>query len=150
MNYRRKLEMARAAAPQTEVVPAQDAEPAVSPKTDFVEEEPEVIEIEAPEVVAEVLTENEDPSEMMTPEAEAELSDDEAAENTELLYADASEDAESESSEDAEPEAKEVSMTLKKEDLLEIARKRGVQVSARATKAAIIEAIEKASEDTES
>lgn len=39
-----------------------------------------------------------------------------------------------------------LSMSMKKEELLEAAKRRGVQVSSRATKAAIIEAIEKAAE----
>ena len=51
--------------------------------------------------------------------------------------------------EDAGREKPELSMSMKKEELLEAARERGVQVSARATKAAIIEAIEKATEETE-
>ena len=40
-------------------------------------------------------------------------------------------------------------MAMKKEELLEAARERGVQISSRATKAAIIEAIEKADNETE-
>ena len=40
----------------------------------------------------------------------------------------------------------ELSMSMKKEELRAAARERGVNVSARATKAAIIEAIEKAEE----
>ena len=50
---------------------------------------------------------------------------------------------------DAAPETPELSLSMKKEELLEAARARGVKVSARATKAAIIEAIEKAEAETE-
>jgi hypothetical protein len=57
-------------------------------------------------------------------------------------------EAEAESNDEAEGEAEEplpeLSMSMKKEDLLQAARERGVQVSSRATKAAIIEAVEKA------
>jgi post-segregation antitoxin (ccd killing protein) len=52
----------------------------------------------------------------------------------------------------AEAAAEEItalSMSMKKEELLEAAKERGVKVSARATKAAIIEAIEKAAEATD-
>ena len=49
--------------------------------------------------------------------------------------------------EEAIPDAPELSMSMKKEELLEAARMKGVQVSSRATKAAIIEAIEKAAEE---
>ena len=44
------------------------------------------------------------------------------------------------------PGKPELSMSMKKEELLEAARERGIKVSSRATKAAIIEAIEKAEE----
>lgn len=44
------------------------------------------------------------------------------------------------------PQAPAVSMSMKKEELLEAARKAGVKVSSKATKAEILEAIEKASE----
>jgi post-segregation antitoxin (ccd killing protein) len=40
-------------------------------------------------------------------------------------------------------------MTMKKEELLEAARERGVKVSSRATKTDIIEAIKKAAEETD-
>ena len=54
-----------------------------------------------------------------------------------------------EAAEDVRAEKPELSMSMKKEELLEAARERGVQISSRATKAAIIEAIEKADNETE-
>ena len=139
MNLRRKLEKARAAAP--EVPPEAETEPAPMPASDErVTVTPEVVITEAPS--AEVY-----------PEAvydEGEASIEETAKDSETA-APAEEPAAENAAEESEEasDMHELSMSMKKEELLEAARMRGVQVSSRATKAAIIEAIEKATEETE-
>ncbi len=62
----------------------------------------------------------------------------------EVIISEAGEVFEEAAEQAAEPESPVLSMSMKKEELLEAAREKGIQVSPRATKAAIIEAIEKA------
>ncbi len=62
----------------------------------------------------------------------------------EVIISEAGEVFEEAAEQAAEPESPVLSMSMKKEELLEAAREKGIQVSSRATKAAIIEAIEKA------
>ena len=138
MNLRRKLEKARVAAP--EVTP--EAEPVSMPEADErVTVTPEVIITEEP--VTEMKPEAADAGDGVSIEETAEFS--EAEETAEVP---ATENI-SETSEEDPADMPELSMSMKKEELLEAARMRGVQVSSRATKAAIIEAIEKATEKTD-
>jgi hypothetical protein len=134
MNLRRHLEKARAEAQKNDSAPMPAAAqlPAPEPVTDAKEAElliPE--ENQAEESVIEVIPE------VVIQETEGSAADEESGEP----YV--------EIAEDAGREKPELSMSMKKEELLEAARERGVQVSARATKAAIIEAIEKAENETD-
>ena len=127
MNYRRHMEQARKAAPVPEPAP----EPDIKEEISIPEAEPVIPEAEP--VIPEEQT-AEEPVVEVTPEVviiEPEAAAPEPEEQPE------------------EPELPELSMSMKKEELLEAARKKGIQVSSRATKAAIIEAIEKAAEETE-
>jgi hypothetical protein len=152
MNLRRKLETARAAAPEPKrpVPPEAEAEVEPEPVLMPAAEEPvtvipEVIITEAPaaEGQSEVVeTEAEVPAEEPEEAAEAEEAA-ETEETEETAEVPAAENTAETAEEDA-ADIPELSMSMKKEELLEAARRRGVQVSARATKAAIIEAIEKA------
>ena len=129
MNYRRHMEQARKAAPVPEPAPA--PEPDIKEEISIPEAEPVIPEAEP--VNPEEQT-AEEPVVEVTPEVviiEPEAAAPEPEEQPE------------------EPELPELSMSMKKEELLEAARERGIQVSSRATKAAIIEAIEKAAEETE-
>ena len=114
MNYMRHMEQARRNAPATE------PEPAPAPEPEVKEAEPVIPEIQqAEEPVAEVVPE------VVITEAGV------AVEEPEVQT--------------GEPDAvPELSMSMKKEELLAAAREKGIQISSRATKAAIIEAIEKA------
>ena len=129
MNYRRHMEQARKAAP----VP----EPAPAPEPDIKEE------ISSPE------------AEPVIPEAEPVNPEEQTAEEPvvevtpEVVIIEPEAAAPEPEEQPEEPELPELSMSMKKEELLEAARERGIQVSSRATKAAIIEAIEKAAEETE-
>ena len=129
MNYRRHMEQARKTAPVPEPAPA--PEPDIKEEISIPEAEPVIPEAEP--VIPEEQT-AEEPVVEVTPEVviiEPEAAAPEPEEQPE------------------EPELPELSMSMKKEELLEAARERGIQVSSRATKAAIIEAIEKAAEETE-
>lgn len=114
------------------------AEPEVKPV------EPEVKAAE-PEVID--VTETASAAEVSDEPVVVELSE-EAVEAAKTEDVPEEAEAEAESNDEAEGEAEEplpeLSMSMKKEDLLQAARERGVQVSSRATKAAIIEAVEKA------
>lgn len=114
MNYMRHMEQARRNAPATE------PEPAPAPEPEVKEAEPVIPEIQqAEEPVAEVVPE------VVITEAGV------AVEEPEVQT--------------GEPDAvPELSMSMKKEELLAAAREKGIQISSRATKVAIIEAIEKA------
>lgn len=145
MNLRRHLDQVRKEAPAAKAVPETDTAEA---EQKVKETEPEIQEIKtAEEPVIEVTPEvvgTEDAGEKLPDEETAVTGDDETAE--------ASEPAEQTSEEqviEAAPEIPEPNMSMKKEELLEAARARGVNVSARATKAEIIEAIEKSAEVTE-
>ena len=124
MNLRRHLEKARAAAPAAEPQPA----------TEAVLEEPEVAE-PAIDITTEI-------AEAETTVAEIAQTAVEAVEGAEVT-----EEISALPEEEAAPADNAVSMLMKKEELLEVARKRGVSVSSRATKAMIIEAIQKATEN---
>lgn len=106
--------------------------------------EPEVKPVE-PEVID--VTETASAAEVSDEPVVVELSE-EAVEAAKTEDVPEEAEAEAESNDEAEGEAEEplpeLSMSMKKEDLLQAARERGVQVSSRATKAAIIEAVEKA------
>ncbi|MBQ6440609.1 MAG: RDD family protein [Mogibacterium sp.] len=142
MNLRRHLEKARAEAQKTEqvsmTVPAPSPEPV-----------PDVQEAEAD--IPEVRTEAEPDIEVIPEiaESETEEANGESTEAELIVTEDAAEEDAEEIAEDTEPDIPVLSMSMKKEELLEAARERGVQVSTRATKAAIIEAIEKAADITE-
>jgi uncharacterized RDD family membrane protein YckC len=114
MNYIRHMEQARRNAPPAETAPAPAPEPEIK------ETEPVIPEVQqAEEPVVEVVPE--------------------------VVITEAGEAAEEPEVQSEEPEAvPELSMSMKKEELLAAAREKGIQISARATKAAIIEAIEKA------
>lgn len=114
MNYMRHMEQARRNAPATE------PEPAPAPEPEVKEAEPVIPEIQqAEEPVAEVVPE--------------------------VVITEAGEAVEEPEVQTGEPDAvPELSMSMKKEELLAAAREKGIQISSRATKAAIIEAIEKA------
>ena len=114
MNYMRHMEQARRNAPATE------PEPAPAPEPEVKEAEPVIPEIQqAEEPVAEVVPE--------------------------VVITEAGEAVEEPEVQTGEPDAvPELSMSMKKEELLAAARGKGIQISSRATKAAIIEAIEKA------
>ena len=133
MNYKRHLEQAHKAAPTP--VPEPVSEPASEPVP-----EPEIKEAET---VTPDVQEAEEPvievtAEIMETETEAEEAVEEETEET----------AEN-NTEENKTDIPELSMSMKKEELLETARARGVSVSSRMTKAAILEAIEKAAEETE-
>lgn len=106
--------------------------------------EPEVKHVE-PEVID--VTETASDAEVSDEPVVVEISE-EAVEAAKTEDVPEEAEAEAESNDEAEGEAEEplpeLSMSMKKEDLLQAARERGVQVSSRATKAAIIEAVEKA------
>ena len=114
MNYMRHMEQARRNAPATE------PEPAPAPEPEVKEAEPVIPEIQqAEEPVAEVVPE--------------------------VVITEAGEAVEEPEVQTGEPDAvPELGMSMKKEELLAAAREKGIQISSRATKAAIIEAIEKA------
>ena len=116
MNYMRHMEQARRNAPATE------PEPAPAPEPEVKEAEPVIPEIQqAEEPVAEVVPE--------------------------VVITEAGEAVEEPEVQTGEPDAvPELGMSMKKEELLAAAREKGIQISSRATKAAIIEAIEKAEE----
>ena len=68
----------------------------------------------------------------------------------EVVITEAGEAVEEPEVQTGEPDAvPELGMSMKKEELLAAAREKGIQISSRATKAAIIEAIEKADNDTD-
>ena len=98
-----------------------------------------VITAEEPvvEVIPEVVVTEAETSIEETSETEVSTADEETGDPAE------------EAAEDVRAEKPELSMSMKKEELLEASRERGVQISSRATKAAIIEAIEKADNETE-
>ena len=141
MNLRKNLERAeemaykaeRASAPK----PEEAEKPAPAPEEEIAKAENE--SVQAADAVKEAVPKEELPSiEIETiaiPEAAAVL--EEIAEKA-IEAADAPETI---------PEGPAVSMSMKKEELLEAAREAGVKVGSRATKAEIIEAIEKASEN---
>ncbi len=131
MDLSRHIAKAQAAAAEPAPVPAEEQEP----EAEIVETEPLV-----PETVGETVIE-------ITPEDVEEISEEVIGDPAEK--SDTAEAAAEESEAEAKSEKAGISMSMKKEELLEEARARGVNVSARATKAAIIEAIEKAAEDTE-
>lgn len=114
MNYMRHMEQARRNAPATE------PEPAPAPEPEVKEAEPVIPEIQqAEESVAEVVPE--------------------------VVITEAGEAVEEPEVQTGEPDAvPELGMSMKKEELLAAAREKGIQISSRATKVAIIEAIEKA------
>ena len=114
MNYMRHMEQARRNAPATE------PEPAPAPEPEVKEAEPVIPEIQqAEEPVAEVVPE--------------------------VVITEAGEAVEELEVQTGEPDAvPELGMSMKKEELLAAAREKGIQISSRATKVAIIEAIEKA------
>ncbi len=140
MNFRRHLEKARAEAQKSESFPMPIAEP--EPSEDVKAEEPAVPDAEPAEepvveVIPEVVVNEAETSIEETSETEVNTSDEEAVNPAD------------ETAEEVRTEKPEPSMAMKKEELLEAARERGVQISSRATKAAIIEAIEKADNETE-
>ena len=110
----RHMEQARRNAPATE------PEPAPAPEPEVKEAEPVIPEIQqAEEPVAEVAPE--------------------------VVITEAGVTVEEPEVQTGEPDAvPELSMSMKKEELLAAAREKGIQISSRATKVAIIEAIEKA------
>ena len=152
MNYRRHLEEARksasaAPAPEPVQVPeTKEIEP-VMPEVQ-VDEEPVIEVTEEPEEKVEVEAEvtiydsEEDEAEAAAEEAVTE-------ESAEVTIEETAGEITEKITEEAESDNPVLSMSMKKEELLEAARERGVQVSSRATKAAIIEAVEKAAEETE-
>ncbi len=145
MNYRRHLEQARKSAPAPAPVPVPEPEiketEQVMPEVQAAEE-PQ-IEVTSEVVLSEAETAAEDSADTEAEAIAEEVhAEEEAAEET------ADETAEEITEESVEDDP-ELSMSMKKEELLEAARKRGIQVSSRATKAAILEAIEKAVEETE-
>ena len=154
MNLRRHLEKARAEAikPEPESMPV--VEPASEPVPEVKEAEQIIPEVkEAEPVMPEVLP-AEEPVIEVTPEvvgseAEEAPKEDDVADAEVISSEEASVQTAEEIADDAAPETPELSLSMKKEELLEAARARGVKVSARATKAAIIEAIEKAEAETE-
>ena len=140
MNLRRKLEKARAAAPDNTVEAKSD--PVIEPAA----AEPEAVVQEADiteEAVIKVT------SEVAESEADAAPEETEIEAEAEAPASESSDVTDAETAEEAAAGMPELSMSMKKEELLEAARMRGVKVSARATKAAIIEAIEKAAEETD-
>jgi hypothetical protein len=155
MNLRRHLEKARAEAKK----PEPDSMPAAEPVPEVKEAEPVMPDVIGNEpIIPEAPTAEESVIEV-TPEVVASEAVEDAKEEAETISdtetisnEEAAVDALEENGENkdvAVPETPELSMAMKKEELLEAARARGVQVSARATKAAIIEAIEKAEAETE-
>lgn len=125
-----KAEQAAARIPDVQPVePAAPAEPAAEPVEIMTAETPAAAE---PEVSSAV-------------KAETDIEVSEESDPVDVTYAEAEEAVEAE---DAEA-PKELSMSMKKEELLQAARELGVEVSARATKAAIIEAVEKAKSSEE-
>ncbi len=131
MNYKRHLEQAHKAAQ------APAPEPVSEPVSEPVPE-PEIIEAETvtPDVLAAEEPVIEVTAEIMETEAEDAV-EDETEKTAEII------------TEENKTEIPELGMSMKKEELLEAARARGVSVSSRMTKAAILEAIEKAAEETE-
>lgn len=143
----RKAEAAAAPEPDPEVSQTEPAaaeirpaeEPVIEVSSEVVDIETEMVPDKMPEVSAK------EPAEEFSEDASAD-----AAEVTpEELSEETAEAAAEEISEEVveKASAPELSMSMKKEDLLEAARRRGVTVSSRATKAAIIEAVEKAAEN---
>jgi hypothetical protein len=174
MNLKRHLEKARAQMPEPEPVrEVRKADP-VSPEVQHVEEPavevtPEVVKTETAAVFEEAEEKTVDFSAEETAEKEAEETAEavpedtdteipewdseetvtEVAETSETIPVEVDAEVTEETEKAARYEIAELNMSMKKEELLEAARSRGVQVSARATKAAIIEAIEKAAADEE-
>lgn len=176
MNLRRHLEQARAAAPKTEpVVPETEtvvepaaetaAEPsegtvkqAVQPVVDITSGAAEDIQAEDIQTDDAQLSDDapEDTSDESYEEAAApEIAEEEPQQSADDMSQEPETETEAEvvstegTAEAAAEEITALSMSMKKEELLEAAKERGVKVSARATKAAIIEAIEKAAEATD-
>ncbi len=166
INYKRNLaqtskaESAAAPEPAPEVRQTEPAaaetrpaeEPVMEVSSKVVGIETEMVPDRMPEVSAEEPAEGfpEDDSANaaeVTPEEISEEAAETAAEETadDISEETAAEEISEEVMEKAS--APELSMSMKKEDLLEEARRRGVTVSSRATKAAIIEAVEKAAEN---
>jgi uncharacterized RDD family membrane protein YckC len=162
MNLRRHLEQARAAAPKSEpVVP--ETETVIEPVVEITSAPAEDVQIEdvkTEDVQADEVQPNEDIAADISDGSGEAAATETAAEETQQPADEIGQEPETEAeieteSETAGPEettevsAEEItalSMSMKKEELLEAAKRRGVQVSSRATKAAIIEAIEKAAE----
>ena len=143
MNLRRHLEEARAETPEPEPVsePVPDVKEAetVIPDVQIVEAEPLIPDVQI----------DEEPVIEVTPEiveGETETAVEETAADEVNIAVEAEAGTDGEITDDDLPEKPELNMSMKKEELLEAARERGVKVSPRATKAAIIEAIEKAEE----
>lgn len=133
MNYKRHLEQAHKAAPAPVPEPVSESASEPVPEPEIKEAEtvtPDVQEAEEPviEVTAEIMETETEAEEAVEEETE------ETAENI---------------TEENKTDIPELSMSMKKEELLETARARGVSVNSRMTKAAILEAIEKAAEETE-
>lgn len=157
INYRRHIESMNKAAAAPE--PVQEvAEPVIRGVRETEETAAAVIAETVPEVnvelaeaaepvIEEKVTEETDAEEHVTEEtaAEGQSADAEEAVTEEA----AAEEAVADTKAEEKPDIPALSMSMKKEELLEAARERGVQVSARATKTAIIEAIEKAAAETE-
>ena len=154
MNYKRHIDQIRKAssAPDPEPVPVPEKK---ETETEVIKSEPVIPDIliaEEPVIEAvpgdaeiEIETETEAAAESVAEEpVEDEAAVEEASEDTAGEIAETVEESLSQSQDIPEP-----SMSMKREELLEAARQRGIQVSTRATKAAIIEAIEKAAEETE-
>ena len=139
INLKRHFEKAQTEVHKPELSPVPEAEPSAQPLPDADETDkvmPEVQPVE--ETVIEVIPE--------VAEAENEAAAEETAADEVITTAETGDNiAEDIAAEDL-PGKPELSMSMKKEELLEAARERGVKVSSRATKAAIIEAIEKAEE----
>ena len=111
MNYRRKLEMARAAAPKTESIQPSVPEPAASQDLAAREEEPEIMEIRPAEAAVEVIPETAVVTEEVTEEnaeTETEASDDEMTDIPYLPEAEAT--AEEKSAEETETATEEKSL----------------------------------------
>ena len=158
INLRRHIEQARAESAKPESAPAAGPASAAEPVSAPVSEpapaaepvpEPAEENVPAPEseireeeqdVIPEALTEEDTAVDVIPEVIEAET--EEYSEKTGETEVNAEE-----SGEEPEPEIPALNMSMKKEELLETARMRGVKVSSRATKAAIIEAIEKDAEN---
>ena len=107
--------------------PVKEPEPAPAPEPEVKEAEPVIPEVQP--VIPEI-QQAEEPVAEVVPE---------------VVITEAGVAVEEPEVQTGEPDAvPELSMSMKKEELLAAAREKGIQISSRATKAAIIEAIEKA------